>query len=586
MPDASTIGREPIIIVAIDQDRCTLTYGVAPCAAVLGETGEHKCYNTFRTCQDTDNIDLGTLTLYFATGNEATGLPNLTLIPAVLEVTTVPTRINVANSGQNAGPLGERAKITVSLRDFPYHDRLVDKYWAERDFDPAERSTFWAKWLARNPYHQGRSLRVYDGYVGQALAEMSVRHYIIDRIEGPEADVVRIVAKDPLKLLDSERVQAPSPSNGVLAADLTDTGLAATLGPAGIGNAEYPAEGIARIGSEVLSYTRIGDALTLVSRGLRSTAASAHQAGDVVQQVTRYESVPVDIVLAELLTFSGIDPAFIPSADWAAEADLWLSGFTVSRWITEPTGIATLVGELLEQCLCFIWWDEREQTIPFRAVRPFYPLVDDLPIAVTDEATIIADSVRIEPKPDERISQVMVYYAPIDPTKGREETANYARLRVDIDQDSEEPEQYGDKRIRTIFANWLDDQNDGASIVLCARVLERFRDPPRKITFEADAKDDDLRLGRVIRMSHHGLVDFQGEIEPTLLQILAREEIDPGHRLWFEAMPYLFRTRYGLVMADGAPDFGAATDEQKLTGCFVAPDAEGFDNGDLPYRIL
>src|SRR5690625_2721726 len=57
--------REPITFVEIEQDFCNLTYGVAPCMAGIGVTGNTQCYNTLRTCQDTDNFSRGTKNLWF-----------------------------------------------------------------------------------------------------------------------------------------------------------------------------------------------------------------------------------------------------------------------------------------------------------------------------------------------------------------------------------------------------------------------------------------------------------------------------------------------------------------------------------------
>lgn len=589
MTTSDTIGRQPITIVEIDQDRCALTYGTAPCTASLGVTGSHKCYNTFRTCQDTDNIDIDSpLTLRFCDSMESTGLPKTTVvIPSLLSVDTVPTEINVGAGSAGVGPLGQRAKITATFRDHPYHDRLVDKYWADRDFDPMTRSTFWAKWLARNPYHQGRNMRVREGYVGQTLAEMRVRHYVIDRIDGPDKDVVKVVAKDPLKLLDSERAQVPLPSGGVLNAAIDENDMALVLSPSGVGNSEYPASGIGRIGTELVSYTRSGNNVTITARALRSTVASTHEQGDIFQVVYVVDSVRIDLALQELMTdYAPVPSAYIPASDWADEATLWLSGFNVSTWITEPRGVGTVVGELVEQALCVLWWDDVDQEIKFRAVRPYYPLVDDLPISVTDNANIVADSVGIETRPDERISQVMVYYAQINPTGAKDDVANYARLRTVIDQDSEEPEQYGDKRIKTIFADWLDESNDASAVVVASRIIERYRDPPKVVKFSTDAKDDDIRAGRVVSLEHRGIVDFQGEVTATLLQIMSRREGQAGHRIDFVAQPYLSRTRYGLIVENSAPDYDAATDSEKLSGCWIAETSAGFANDDLPYRIL
>src|SRR5690625_3570994 len=57
--------REPIAFVEIEQDFCNLTYGVAPCMAGIGVTGNTQCYNTLRTCQDANNFSRGTKNLWF-----------------------------------------------------------------------------------------------------------------------------------------------------------------------------------------------------------------------------------------------------------------------------------------------------------------------------------------------------------------------------------------------------------------------------------------------------------------------------------------------------------------------------------------
>ena len=61
------IKREPVQIVEIDIDFCTLTYGSSPCTASLGTTGVRKCYNSFNTCQAKSAFNKGTLTLRFVT---------------------------------------------------------------------------------------------------------------------------------------------------------------------------------------------------------------------------------------------------------------------------------------------------------------------------------------------------------------------------------------------------------------------------------------------------------------------------------------------------------------------------------------
>lgn len=588
LSDRNTIGREPITIIEIDQDFCSLRYGVSPCEAALGVTGSTKCYNTIASCQDEANFDLDSLTLRFCNITENTGLPKtVTIIPSLISVVSLATKINIGGGDPQASPLGQRATITATFRDHPYHDRLVDPYFADRDFDPTERGTFWSKWLARNPYHQGRAVRVRQGYVGQTLAEMRVRHYVIDRIDGPTKGIVTLVAKDQLKLLDDVRTRVPEANEGVLDADISDADTSLTLSPSGIGNSDYAASGTARIGSELVTFTRSGDIVTLTARALRNTLASQHAAGDIFQEVLVIDGVRVDTLLADLMTtYAGIDPSFIPTATWDAEAALWCTAFDLSAWITEPTGVQSLISEILQTTGCFIWWDDEDQEIKFRATRPFYPLVDGTALAIEQNANVIADSFAIEQKPEERITQIYVYWAQIDPTQAADDPANFARRRILTDTAAQSAERYGDSRIKIIFGRFFDEENDAATSVVATRTLERYRETPKLIRFSTDIKDTQIRPGSVARLTHRDLVDMTGDALPTLLQITASDEVEPGHRLDFEARPYLSRTHYCFIVENSAPDYGAASAAEKEVGGWIANDVLGFDNGDLPYRIL
>ena len=98
-------GDETVVFLEIDQPLCSLTYGSAPCAAVLGTTGAAKCYNSRATCQDVANYAPGTLTLRFARPQEDL-LQYGNVIPSLVSVDTTPGSINLAAMDQGASALG------------------------------------------------------------------------------------------------------------------------------------------------------------------------------------------------------------------------------------------------------------------------------------------------------------------------------------------------------------------------------------------------------------------------------------------------------------------------------------------------
>lgn len=242
--------------IEIDVPFCANTYGVAPCTASLTSsppTGTRKCFNTPNTCQDRVNYIDAPVTLRFS--SDVGFLPDdIDVIPNVLSISYTPGTLSLGKD------LGTRSTLSVNFADHPWPDTApgFDKYRTERPYDPMKLGTFWGKFRARQPFLRGRPMRLIRGEVGQTLAEMETRHYIIDSFSHNADDgTYTIVAKDALKLADNDRAQAPILSQGFLVADITNTAASFTLSPSGIGNDEYPTSGYLAIGGkEVVSFFR------------------------------------------------------------------------------------------------------------------------------------------------------------------------------------------------------------------------------------------------------------------------------------------------------------------------------------------
>jgi hypothetical protein len=90
MSSSTTVGRQPILIVEIDQDKCSRTFGVSPCTA----SGE-RCFNTYATCKLKSAYALGApLTLRFCEDNLGQYYDSYYLMPFLESIETTPTRIN------------------------------------------------------------------------------------------------------------------------------------------------------------------------------------------------------------------------------------------------------------------------------------------------------------------------------------------------------------------------------------------------------------------------------------------------------------------------------------------------------------
>lgn len=560
--DALTVGRKPLILVQIDQDFCTLNYGVAPCTAV---NPTNKCFNTFKTCQVQNVYDRGSLTLTFGMANQDAPKDSY-IIPNLMSVTTAPSTINPTNGNKNISPLGTRAVATIAFKDTPSTDMLVDKYRTERTYIPLNNGTFWSKWLVRNPYYQNRPVRIYEGYVGQTLEEMQVRNYLIDAINGPDTSGrVTITAKDPLKLTDAQKSQAPFVTAGELLADInaTATSLVIKKGQSG----DYPATGTVRIDDELMTYTSRTEATVLgelqitisgITRGTDGSVIEAHDANTNVQNCLRYENEFVwDVVYDLLVNYSKIPASFIPYAEWVTEGETWLYAFNVSTLISQPKGVGELISELMEQVLFYIWWDERDQLIKLRAIKPY---IQSAPL-ITDNNSILADSAVYSTDPKNRVSQVWVFYNQHNRALDVEEESNYKQVEVFADLDAESADAYGESRIRKVYARWIVGDNQAYS--LAVRLLNASKDNPKYLKFRVDAKDRAIWTADVIDIQNRSLVDFNGNPVIERFQVLSAQEVVSGEVIEYMTQYFSVRgIRFGFYMADDAPQYADATPEQ------------------------
>lgn len=499
-------------------------------------TSGTACFNTRSTCQVPNFYDKGVQVLRFV--EKTSEIPTDALYwPMVTGVSVTPAKLNPGGANSNARALGQRASLSVRFQDAPGNDRIVDPYVADRDYDPLERGTWWTKWRARNPYYMQRPLRLRSGYMvnGQVVDEIT-RDFVITGFSGPDSNGnVSIQGKDVLTLAEDEKAQAPVASRGKLSADLTAGATSATLTPAGIGDDEYPPTGFVRVGKEVMAFTRSGDNLTL-TRGQFGTEAKEHDEDDSVQLCLRYVSqAPQDILYDLLLNYANIPAEYLDKAQWDAEALDFLPRL-YSAIITEPNGVSKLISEMCQQMYFTIWWDERLGKVILKSVRLAQ---EDEVFELDDTKTLVKNSVSWKDLADELITQVWVYYGQLDPTEKLDQGSNYATIAITADPSAEGADKHNLRRIKTIFSRWIDATNASAAEDLGQRILNRYGNAPRQVTFRVDAKDRYLWLGDYIRLTNRLRVDQFGRAVPVNLQIFEAEEAALGSEFRFTAQEFI-----------------------------------------------
>ena len=586
--------REPITIVELEQPRCALRFGVGTCTA----TGT-KCYNTLGTCGDLPNYDgTGSIKWRFTDGRPGVydcadfsdaDNPEMDPLPCGVQVSTSEGQINAGSNLGGRDPLGVTAKVTVSLSDFPWNDRIGDHYISDRSWYVSgkplpSRANFWALWTARNSLFTDMYLRVYDGYVGQSLSAMRQRLYFLDKVNGPNGGgSVTLTGLDPLRLAGDKRAEFPRTSRLDLYGDTDATtttvqvfGFEDDLSDA-FGNTGT--DKFLSIGTEIIKYTGYTDegdgvfTLTGVERAALGTVADEYEDAEKVQRAGRFDSMSFWLVLEDLLkNHTDVLDTFVPIADWNTEGNTYLPTYRATRTIVAPTPVKDLIAQITQQGLFYIWWSEYDQEIQMLAVRP----PDDSIEVLTDDANLLRGSA-LTRDPSIRLTQVAIYYDEISPFEGQEDAANYRSRYTAVDGDN-----MGEVRTLSIFAPWI--TNRTQAVQLAIRLLIRFRAVPKFLSVSVDAKDRTITLGSVVDIETRTLLDSEGNLDRSRWQVISAKEIKAGHSYALNCQTYEFIGRFGRYVADGSPDYDAATAEQQAAGSWYAADDGLLANGDQGYQ--
>lgn len=581
--------REPIEWIEIDLDYCSLTFGSAPCTASISSTVARKCFNTFHTCKDKANYDKSFLT-YKLVQPRSNYPKGATTFPCLISVSGKSATANIAGSDDSLYPLGVRGTITAEFHDFPYHDRFMDKYQSERisgaaqfdsvGYDPKAFGTFWSKLRARNPNYANRPMRHCVGYLdGGTLVTETTRNFVITEIKrNTSAGRTTIIGKDVLKLADNDRALAPQPSRGQLTVDIeADTLPTFTLNPAGIGS-EYSTEGFAAIGSELVSFTRSGDVITITGRGKSGTDRSTHSVDDTFQETFSPRRTRIDDVIYDLLVnYAGINSSFITFSDWQTETTRWAPSLNLTADIMKPTGVSELIGELAVLGVT-IWWDETAQKIRYLVNRP----IDEEAVkSITDDANIINSTQ--EDRDKDRLTEVLFNTVQVDPSSGTDES-NFARNEYVIDAESKLANSFGDKRIKVINCRWLNHGDSSLARVLSIRLLNRFRIQPVRFYVEVDYRDD-VGVADVVELTSDSVTSDTGIPEAQLSQVVKREDIEAGHKISLTLQRFQFDKRYAYFTENSRPVYTSSTDAQKARGAYWVGVTELFGDGGDAYRF-
>ena len=625
----SQMGKEFVVIVELYIDECQLVYGVAPCTAVVPTTGSQKCFNTIKTCQDTDNYDRGVAAdrkIYrFATTSVAAQTDGDTpTFPTVQSVDTAPTKLTPGKG------LGIRSSVSITLTDHPWTDVGVDPYYRTRTYVPDSQGSFWGKFLARNPNYENRRIDILTGYLTADsvydVANFKRRTYLLSKISGPDTDGrVRIEARDPLRKTDLSKAQWPKACRAVLTTEalLGDTVLYIGDPDGAVVSNFALGQKYVRVDDEIMkvvSYVDDGGGFLAITVSRSDSPSNydnslnvqaTHSLGVTLQTCWFFDAQRIDYVLYTLLAdASNISTAYLPVSDWSdAVTSDGLDNYLLTALITAPEGVDTLLDELAEHGI-YMWWDERQQLVLIKTNMT--QAFDDTP--VNEDSDIIAGSVSITRSATERISQAWMYYGLRSPTIDMELLSSYSSLLIKIDSDAESAEQYDQRKVRNVFSRWLPVSKSSTASEISGRLLREYRDSKIIMSLSMDAKNDAAWTGDLLGVLTSLVQDESGAPLASNYTVIEVDEVvsDSGVFYRYTLQAAVTVARAGVISPDldfspltfgdfdllfdgdqlvsGSettpfPDYTDSSSAQKAHYAFISPDSGIFADGTTAYEI-
>jgi len=490
-------------------------------------------------------------------------------------------------------PLGARVYASITdidiapIRATPskglgYRGQLVVTF---QDFADGRLGTYFGRYLAKNPYYLDRELILFDGFEPidgvLDLANFKRRTYFIKSIDaGSSAGLIKIKALDILSLLDEDQAIIPPELRLKLNADITDV----QTGAVAITNApSWPSYlSHIRIEEEIISVnSSVVDTVTLGNRAQFGTEAREHSLSEKVTVCYVQEDINVVSLIYELITeFTNISPAFIDLAGWTTEAQDFLAGEDVDIVISKPTAVKNIIERLVEQAYINIWWDDENQLIRLKAIRPNLSQT----VRLNTEQHILAGSHTIKSNQSDAINEVWVYYSRINWAKDDNKPENYTDAYIYVDIEAQAG--LGTRKVHQIFADSIRTQASATKLAL--RTVSQSKAGSKEMRFHLDYQHATVKVGDVVIIESYLNQGVDGNTVAQSYLITEKEIAQTS--VAFRAVASGFaidnvRSNYALIAPNDLPDYASASQDQRNRYAYIA-DENNEVGGDLAYTLL
>lgn len=430
------------------------------------------------------------------------------ILRLVKKISETPAKLNIDKG------LASRGTGTITFIDDTNKDPNPDAPAVTQEV--IAQGTFFGKLNARNEL-TNKALRIKnyrveaDGTV-DLINGAETRYYIIESVSTNKKDEWSFKFKDELSKINIGDSVWPLPLEGSLRADINDT-ITTILVDA---NVTYLVGDVIRSSDELMKITGVSNigtasaSITVQTRGtnivytnqLTRTSKDEHSEDDELFVCDVSDNERIDDLLERILLDVGIDPLFIPKADWIAEIDEWHPTTRVNTIWIESKPTADILKETLTNFMIDMWFDPVDREVKISAISVW----KESTASLSEGNEIEFESVTKKRNENLRSTRARVVYNKPFLT-GDEEVTSYSKASIFKRESLEQPDIFGEPKTKEFeFTNVL--EKDSADL-LVNRWVNRFIDP-FDYSFKVPERKRSFKTGDIVDTSVFADVGFDG----------------------------------------------------------------------------
>lgn len=203
----------------------------------------------------------------------------------------------------------------------------------------------------------------------------------------------------------------------------------------------------------ITDVNRNGDDLTItVSDDLIDATQKIPVENSTNTQYLDYRNMSfVDVMTNILSTQLAVEAAYVDTAKFNSERDIWFNGWKVSRVLTEPKEANEYLNELQQETNSFIIHDGEK--ISYKAFAPPTPseTVDEW----TDNYPIISGTVKMKSGYKDNFFNRVVFYYDYDESGSSDSGDYFDSAIIATDADSQSAGQWDEANTKTVYSKWF-----------------------------------------------------------------------------------------------------------------------------------